>query len=107
MKHPKPQHANAHIVTHLDHKHEMGEWHEPHGTTQHVAHVDEKHPGIIYHARLGASGLQLLRGGVVVCIPLPVLIEAAGRINPKFTAAPDKSMTEAEIVATAEKLTPN
>lgn len=96
---PKPQHAKAHIITKLEPVHEIGEWHEPHGTLQHVAHVDEKYPGIILHARLGASGLQLLRGEHAVCLPLEVLFAAAAKINPQFAAAPNGKLTPAELVA--------
>lgn len=101
---PKPHHAAAHIVTALEPKHEVGEWHEPHGTLQHVAHLDEAQPGVIYHARLGASGLQLLRGNIAVCLPLEVLFALAGKINPKFTEPPNKNLTPAETAATAAAL---
>ncbi len=101
---PKPHHAAAHIVTALEPQHEVGEWHEPHGTLQHVTHVHEAYPGVIYHARLGASGLQILRGEIAVCLPLEVLFALAGKINPEFIAAPDKNLTPAETEATAKAL---
>ncbi len=63
----------------------------------HVAHVDEKNPGVILQARLGASGLQLLRGSIVVCLPLEALFAMAGEINPAFLAPPDKNMTLEQI----------
>ena len=94
---PKPQHAAAHIVTKLVPTHEIGEWHEPHGTTQHVAHVDETDPGIIYHARLGSSGVQLIRNDIAVCVPLELLFAMAGKINPKFLAPADKKVSARQV----------
>lgn len=104
---PKPQHATAHIVTALDAQHEVGEWHEPHGTQHNVVHADEAAPGILYHARLGASGLQLLRGNIAVCIPLELLFALAADINPKFNEGPDKVLTLAEVDSLAKDFLPS
>lgn len=91
---PKPQHASAHIITKLDARHQIGEWHEPNGTLHNVAHVDETNPGVIKHARLGPSGLQLIRGEIAVCIPLDLLFALANDINPKFNEPPDGQRME-------------
>lgn len=103
---PKPQHAAAHIVTSLDAQHEIGEWHEPHGTMHNVVHMDETAPGIFYHARLGTSGLQLLRGDIAVCIPLKLLFALAAEINPAFAAGPDKVLSPADVAALADHFLP-
>ena len=103
---PKPQHAAAHIVTSLEAQHEIGEWHEPHGTQHTVVHADESAPGILYHARLGASGLQLLRGNIAVCIPLDLLFALAAEINPKFREGADKVLTPAEVAKLAQEFAP-
>ncbi|MGA3266838.1 MAG: hypothetical protein ABSE16_08445 [Verrucomicrobiota bacterium] len=98
---PKPQHANAHVVTRLSQsdgiEHAPGPWHEPHGCLQSVAFFDESLPGVVQHARLGASGLQLLRGPHVVCIPLQALFDLAAEIEPQFAAPPDKKLTPKEV----------
>lgn len=87
---PIPQIAGAHVVTKLSTgapvAHEIDDWHEPHGAIQSVAHIDAQRPGIIKQARLGASGLQLIRGDIAVCIPLEHLFALASEINPAFDA---------------------
>ena len=103
---PKPQHAAAHIITSIDADHEIGEWHEPHGTLSHVAHFPEDRPGVQMQARLGPSGLQLLRGEIVVCIPLELLFDLATAVNPKFNAPPDKVLTPKEAEAVAKLAAP-
>lgn len=80
----------AHIVKKITVETELGEWREPHGVTNSVVHMDGKTPGVVHHARLGASGLQLIRGTVAVCLPLDLLFELAAEVDSKFTAAPDK-----------------
>lgn len=97
---PKPLFAEAHVITKLHPglpvEHGIDEWHEPHGALQSVAHVDEVHKGLVKHVRLGASGIQILRvdekGVIAVCIPLELLFELAGKINPRFNALPNKNM---------------
>ena len=104
---PIPQHAAAHIVTSLECEHEIGEWHEPHGTQHNLVHVDPEQPGIMYHARLGASGLQLLRGDIAVCIPTELLFALAAEINPAFKANPDKKLTDKQIQDLAHHVRPS
>ena len=103
---PKPQHANAHVVHTLSPsagvKHERADWHEPHGVVQSVVHVGDK--GVLYHARLGASGLQLLRNDIVVCIPLATLFSLAVEVNPDFAAAPNRTLSEAEAAEVAAQM---
>lgn len=103
MNEPKPLHAKAHVVTELKAKHSVGPWHEPHGSLQSVHHAPADTPGVIQKALLGASGLQLIRGDIAVCLPLTVLFDLAGQINPRFNEPPDKKMAPAEI----EKLAGN
>lgn len=50
----------AKIITLLKSKVEDGEYFEPHGTLQHVAHMP--HPGVICLLKLGPAGLQYSRG---------------------------------------------
>lgn len=92
----------AHIVTKITVETEPGEWREPHGVTNSVAHVDEQSPGVVQHARLGASGLQLVRGPVAVCLPLDLLFELAAQVDAKFTAAPDKELPASDLEQLAE-----
>jgi hypothetical protein len=107
---PKPQHANAHVVTQMrigvGIEHTSGPWHEPHGCLQSVAYFDEALPGVVQHARLGASGLQLLRGPHVVCIPLQALFDLAAEIEPRFAEPPDKKLTPKEVEALSENPNP-
>ena len=103
---PKPQIAAAHIITSLEAEHEIGEWHEPHGTIHNVAHVDPEAPGIMYHARLGASGLQMLRGDIAVCIPLELLFALAAEINPQFAAGPDEVLSPEQVDKLAANILP-
>ena len=103
---PKPLFGKAHIVTNLSTNtpvaHTTDEWHEPHGALQSVCHVDENTPGVMFHARLGASGLQLIRNEIVVCIPLEKLFDLAHEINPQFKAPPNKALSAEDL----EKLKP-
>lgn len=103
---PIPQHAAAHIVTGLTAEHEVGEWHEPHGTQHNILYGRPDQPGVMYHARLGASGIQLIRGDIAVCIPLELLFGLAAEINPEFGAAPNKRVSPDQAAALAAKLAP-
>jgi hypothetical protein len=97
---PKPLFPAAHVITRLSPgapvEHAIDEWHEPHGALQSVVWQDPKCPGIMFHARLGASGVQILRvdekGPIAVCIPLEQLFTLAGEINPKFNAPLNKNL---------------
>lgn len=102
----KPQHAAAHIITSLNAEHGIGPWHEPHGTVHNVVYADEKNPGVMKHARLGASGLQLIRGDIAVCIPLELLFALAAEINPAFDAPPSKELSAADVAAIAKEILP-
>ncbi len=92
----------AHIVKKISVETEPGEWREPHGVTNSVVHVDEQSPGVVQHARLGAAGLQLVRGKVAVCLPLELLFELAANVDAKFKAAPDKALPAADLNELAE-----
>lgn len=103
---PKPLFPRAHVVTKISPgaravDSTIDEWHEPHGTLQSVVHQDPGVPGVMLHARLGASGLQLIRNDVAVCIPLEVLFDLAHEINPKFKAPLDRQAGPAPIVEQA------
>jgi len=111
---PKPLFPAAHVITKLSTgepvDHGVDEWHEPHGGLQSVVYQDPKRPGIMFHARLGVSGLQILRndqsGTIAVCIPLGQFFELAGEINPKFHALENKNLP-AEDYAQLDSLQPS
>jgi hypothetical protein len=77
----------AKIISNLSGSAADGDHFEPHGTLQHVAHIPR--PGVICQLKLGASGLQYCRAGVMThVIPREQLIALFEKLEPKFAELP-------------------
>jgi hypothetical protein len=86
----------AKIISKLSGATSDGEHYEPHGTLQHVAHIPL--PGVICQLKLGAAGLQYVRGGVIThVIPREELVALFEKLEPKFAERPDGNTRPREV----------
>jgi hypothetical protein len=88
-----------------------GDYYEPHGTLQHVAHIPV--PGVICQLKLGAAGLQYVRAGVTThVIPREELVALFEKLEPQYAERPNGNTRPREVdelgspAAPAQKLAP-